>query len=235
MRPETPSDPPPREARPGVSTSEVAVGLTDCLLGLECLLFVGLLWTIDGAWPLIRLSIVGFFVFTALASLTGGAWHLWFSQSSSVAATLDWKATMLALGATSLSAWAFGACLLFVGPIRRRVIGVALFAFAVYSIHVAVIDDHFRVAIINYAPAVVFLGAAFAARYRRYSEPAILAGLLGLGVTVVAAIVQLFGVSLHPVYFNPNATYHVIQAIGLFLIFRAAVFFVRNWPWLERS
>lgn len=216
-------------------TSEVTVGLTDCLLGLECLLFAGLLWKIDGTWPLIRLSVVGFFVFTALASLTGGAWHLGFSQSSSVAATLDWKATMLALGATTLSAWSFGACLLFARPIRRRVIGVALFAFAVYSIHVVVIDDHFRVAIINYAPAVVFLGAAFAASYRRYSEPAILVGLLGLGITVVAAVVQVFGVSLHPVYFNANATYHVIQAIGLFLIFRAAVFFARNLPRLERS
>ena len=211
-----------------MSTSEIVVGASDYLLALECLFFEWILLRIDAPWSSIRWSIVAFFLFIASASLTGGTWHLFFSQSSSLAATLDWKATMLAIGATALAAWSFGACLLFGKPTRRRVTKATLFAFAVYSIYVIVIDDDFQVAIVSYAPAVAFLSVAFATSYRRYSEPAILLGLSGLGITVVAAIVEVLEISLHPIYFNHDATYHLVQGIGLFLVFRAAVFFVRN-------
>jgi hypothetical protein len=34
--------------------------------------------------------------------------------------------------------------------------------------------------------------------------------------------------SLHPTLFNHNATYHLVQAIGFFLIFRAAIFLARE-------
>jgi hypothetical protein len=108
------------------------------------------------------------------------------------------------------------------------VIKTALFEFLAYSTYVATTDDHFWVAVANYLPSVIFLGAAFAISYRRLSAPPILIGLLGLGVTVAAAAIQRFGLSLHPTYFNHNATYHLAQAIGLFMIFRAAIFLARK-------
>src|SRR6266705_1982479 len=97
-----------------------------------------------------------------------------------------------------------------------------------YSIYVAAIDDHFRVAIVNYIPSVIFLAMAFALRYRRRHESPVLIGLLGLIVTGIAAVIQRSGLSLHPTLFNHNATYHLVQAIGLFLIFRAAIFLARE-------
>lgn len=208
--------------------NEVVVGLTDYVLTLECALFGGMLMRIEGGWREIRRFFAIFFLAGALTSLTGGTYHLWFPISTSVPANVLWKATVVALGAVAFAAWAIGASLLFAQPLRGRVITAALIEFLAYSIYVAAIDDHFRVAIANYIPSVIFLGVAFALDYRRRREAPVLTGLIGLIVTGIAAAIQKFGISLHPYYFNHNATYHLTQAIGLFLIFLAALFFVRN-------
>lgn len=204
--------------------SEIVVGLTDYGLTLECALFAGWLVRIEGGWPEIRFFFVVFFLALAATSLTGGTYHLWYPDSASAVATALWSVTMVVLGAAAFAAWSIGACLLLGRQARSFVVKVALIEFLAYSIYVVAVDDRFWVAIANYAPAVIFLGVAFAQGYRRRSEPPLAIGLIGLGVTVAAAAIQRIGLSLHPVYFNHNATYHLVQAIGLFLIFRAAVF-----------
>jgi len=208
--------------------SEVVVGLTDYLLTLECALFSGILMRTAGEWAEVRRFFAVFFLAGALTSLTGGTYHVWFPGSTSLPANVLWKTTVVSLGAVAFAAWAAAACILFAGPARGWVIRAALVEFLAYSIYVAAIDDHFRVAIANYVPAVVFLGIAFALNYRSRRERPVLVGIVGLVVTGVAAAIQIFGFSLHPYYFNHNATYHLTQAIGLFLIFLSALFFVRN-------
>jgi len=208
--------------------SEVVVGVTDYLLTLECALFAAVLARVGGASPEVRRFFVVFFVSLAVTSLTGGTYHLWFSGSSSVTANVLWKTTMVALGVAAFAAWAAGACLLFAQALRARVIKAALAEFLAYAIYAAAIDDRFLVAIANYIPAVVFLGIAFALSYRRRPAPPVMLGLLGLIVTGIAAAVQRSGFSLHPVYFNHNATYHLVQAAGIFLIFLAASFLSRT-------
>jgi len=210
------------------SWSEIVVGLTDYLLTLECAFFAGMLLVIGGGAPEIRRFFVIFFSSLALTSLAGGTYHLLFSASSSIPADVLWKMTVVALGAVAFAAWSIGACVLLAQPVKGFVVKAALVEFLGYSAYVVAIDDHFWVAIANYLPSVVFLGVAFAISYRRLSAPPILIGLLGLGVTVAAAAIQRFGLSLHPTYFNHNATYHLVQAIGLFMIFRAAIFFARQ-------
>jgi len=208
--------------------NEVVVGLTDYLLTLECAVFAGMLMRITGGSPETRRFFAIFFFALALTSLTGGTYHLWFADSTSLPADVLWKTTVVSLGAAAFAAWAAGACLLFAQPLRGRAIKAVLIEFLAYSIYVAAIDDHFWVAIANYIPAVIFLGVAFALSYRRRRERPVLIGLVGLIVTGIAAAMQRYGFSLHPYYFNHNATYHLTQAIGLFLIFLAALFFVRN-------
>ena len=208
--------------------SEIVVGLTDYLLTLESAFFVWLLIRTDGGTPEIRRFFVTFFGFMALASLTGGTYHIMFPDSSSLPAAIVWKATVVAIGAVAFSAWAIGAYLLFAKPVSSRIIAAALIAFLIYSIYIVAFDDHFRVAIANYVPAIVFLAISFAYCYRRHSELPILIGLLGLDITGIAAAVQWLGISLHPSYFNHNATYHLIQALGLFLIFITGIFFART-------
>ena len=222
------SIPPPRVPGVRLTTGEITVALTDYLLAIECAFFALMLIRTDGAWLEIRWFFVTFFGFTALASLTGGAYHLLLSNSSSMSAAILWKTTVIAIGAATLAAWSIGACLLFAQPIRGRIVKAAFAAFMIYSIYVVAVDDHFWVAIANYIPAAVFLGLSFAYSYRRHPDAPILAGLLGLSVTGVAAAIQRLSLSLHPLYFNHNATYHLLEAVGLFLIFRAALYFVRN-------
>lgn len=208
--------------------SEVVVGLTDYLLTLECALFSGILMRTTGAWAEVRRYFAVFFLAAALTSLTGGTYHVWFSNSASVPASILWTTTVVALGGVAFAAWAIGACLLFVEPVRGRVIKAALVAFLAYSIYVAAIDDRFRVAIANYIPSVIFLAIAFTLWYRRRRESPVLTGLFGLIVTGIAAAIQRSGWSLDQTLFNHNATYHLVQAIGFFLIFRAAIFLARK-------
>jgi hypothetical protein len=203
--------------------SEIVVGLTDYGLALECALFAGWLMKIEGGWPEVRRFFTVFFLALA-ASLTGGTYHVVYSDSTSATAVALWWMTMVALGVVAFATWSLGACLLFGRSAGSLVVKAALLEFLAYSIYVVAVDDRFWVAIANYAPAVIFLGAAFAHGYRRRSELPLAIGVIGLGVTVLAAVIQRLGLSLHPVYFNHNATYHLVQAIGLFLIFRAAVF-----------
>ncbi len=207
---------------------ELVVSLTDYLLAAECAIFAWMLLRVDGGGQEIRQFFVAFFVFSALASLTGGTYHGFLSNLSSTQAAVLWMATVVVLGAVAFSVWSIGACLLFAPPTRGRVIKVALVEFLIYSIYVVAIDRHFWVAIANYIPATIFLGMAFLSNYRRHRKVPILIGLFGLGATGMAAAIQRLGVSAHPIYFNHNATYHLVQAIGLFLIFYASIFFART-------
>ena len=75
---------------------------------------------------------------------------------------------------------------------------------------------------INYSPAALFLLIAFLTAYRREKHGAYLFGVSGMVLTFAAALCQQLGLGLHPIYFNHNAVYHVIQAVALFLIFLAA-------------
>lgn len=131
---------------------------------------------------------------------------------------------LIALGVVSLSAWAIGARLLFSARVADFITAAALVELAVYSLLVVFVTDSFSIAIANYLPSTLFLIAAFFASYRSGAGTSVAIGLCGLLLTLVAAAVQQARLALHPTYFNHNALYHLLQAIALFLIFRAAVF-----------
>ena len=75
--------------------------------------------------------------------------------------------------------------------------------------------------------AIAAYGAAFAVllAIRFYKRPMDHAGRLlvaGVGLSLVAAGVQQSGWSIHR-YFNHNDLYHVIQAVAVWLLYRAAI------------
>jgi hypothetical protein len=94
-----------------------------------------------------------------------------------------------------------------------------------YSVVVMFIVQTFRVAILNYLPASIFLLVVFFLTYVRVRKGPVLIGLVGIVLTFVAAGVQQAGVVVHPIYFDHNALYHVIQAVALFMIFWSARWF----------
>jgi hypothetical protein len=66
--------------------------------------------------------------------------------------------------------------------------------------------------------------------YRRTRNRPLALTITGLLLTFVAAGVQQAGIAVHPVYFNHNALYHVIQGVALFLIFVGARWIVTVAP-----
>jgi hypothetical protein len=199
---------------------EPDVTITDFLLAIEALAF-SVLIARSSTTALQRWFVI-FFGATALASLAGGLVHGFFSDSKVL-----WRLVLIALGVVSAAGWAIGADLLFTDRTARLVATVAWVAFVPYAFVVIVVTDTFLAAVVNYLPSTLFLIVAFFAAYRAQPNRPLLAGLVGLVLTLVAAAIQQSQIALHP-RFNHNALYHLLQGIALLLIFDAARFLTRH-------
>ena len=192
---------------------EPDVTLTDYALALECAVFCVLLLRLRPAHGPLRAWWTFFFATVGLAALIGGTVHGFLPGNSAL-----WIATMLTLGVTSLSGWFIGSLLLGMRWLRP----VAVVLLGIYAGIVLFVSNAFVVAIAMYIPATVFLLLAMAARYATGRDRAVAIGVAGLILTFVAAAIQQLKVGLHPVYFNHNALYHVVQFAALWMIFVAA-------------
>jgi hypothetical protein len=202
--------------------TEPDVTLTDYALALECAVFCALAMR----WPVsdrrLRFWWVVFFASIGASSLLGATVHGFFNSQGMPGYAILWPATLLALGVTSTATWSVAAYVQLREPVRSWVRRAAIAQLAVYALIVLFVSMRFVVAIAAYLPATLFLLVALWIAYRRTREPGIAAGVVGLALTFAAAAVQQLRVALHPVYFNHNALYHVMQGVALFLIFRAA-------------
>ncbi len=199
--------------------TEPVVTLTNYALAAECAVFAHLLFFRHRPASRVRVWFALFFASIGLVSLFGGTVHGFFLDQASVGYRVLWPATMLAIGGAAFAAWLAGAAVLL--PQRpARVLGIAAVAqFVAYSGFVLAGAQDFAVAVMNYLPAAFFLLVVFAVSYARRRDGRVLVGLIGIVSTFVAAGVQQTGLAVHPVYFNHNALYHVIQGLALFLIF----------------
>jgi hypothetical protein len=119
--------------------------------------------------------------------------------------------------------WWIGARLGLAPVVGQWVRLAALAQLVVYAAVVLFISSEFEVAIVAYAPATLFLLATMILAYRRVPDRRLAWGITGLLLTFVAAGVQQSGFALHPVYFNHNAFYHLIQGVALYLLYLGAV------------
>ena len=202
--------------------TEPDVTLTDYGLVVECAVFTYLLARGRGRRSALRGWFVLFFGATGLAALAGGTVHGVFLDERTLGARILWPLTLLAIGVAALAAWGIGAQLEFSVPAARWISGIAAAQFAGYAAVVLFANQAFVVAILDYLPATLFLTVVFGLAYRRTRGRPLLAGLAGLALTFLASWIQQTGIALHPVYFNQNALQHVVQGVGLFLLFRAA-------------
>jgi hypothetical protein len=207
--------------------TEPDVALTDYGLAIECALFAGWLARSQGAASLRRWAIL-FFGALIVAPLAGGTVHGFFLDTSSLGHRVLWPLTLMAIGVAAAAAWMIGASLQFSADLAGRVGRVTAIALALYGYIILVELQSFIVAIAFYLPAAIFLLWAMGARYARTKERAALIGVAGLLLTFVASGVQVGQLALHPVYFNHNALYHLIQAIALALIYLALRDFIAS-------
>jgi len=201
---------------------EPDVTLTDLALAVECAIFALWIWRRSPSSAGMRPWFVAFFAALGTSALLGGLTHGFLADERSPAYQAAWTATLLAIGAAAPAAWALGARLLYRGPAIDRITWFAAALFLVYALAVVFVDREFRVAVWHYLPAALFLLVAFVVAYRRQPAAHLRAGIAGMTLTFVAAGVQRGGIGLHPDYFNHNALYHLVQAIALYLVFRAA-------------
>ncbi len=206
--------------------TEPDVTLTDYALAIECSVFTYLLYRQGNPKRPLRVCFALFFGSLGLAALIGGSVHGFFGESDGGGYGFLWRATLLAIGMAALAAWVTGARIQFSETVAQWILVVAAVEYLGYSIAVLFDTQVFWIAIANYLPAVVFLLSVFLLTYKRTWNRNPLIGTVGLTLTIVAAWVQHRGIALHPVYFDHNAFYHLIQAAALFMIFIAARWFV---------
>lgn len=200
---------------------EPAVALTDLGLALENALFAMLLARRAQNIRLQRWFMV-FFAGLALAALLGFISHGFIADKGSGPHAAVWATVLLAIGTVALAACAIGAQLLWPDALARRITRVAILCSLLYAVVVLAGHRLFIIAIAFYLPATVLLLTALIVRYRRSPATHLRAGILGLLLTLVAALVQQAGIGLHPAHFDHNALYHLIQAVALLLVYRSA-------------
>jgi MFS family permease len=203
--------------------TEPDVTLTDFALALEGAVFVAILWrSRSGSSNRLRAWLLTYFAAAGIAALSGGIVHGYFLESG-VGREILWRATLCAIGINALAAWAIGALLIFPPPTVRRVVGFAVAITIAYSAVVLFGVSGFVVAIAMALPATLFLLAALLVSHWRDSRKGTLLAASGVATTLAAAFVQQLGVGAHSVYFNHNATAHVVQTVAMGLIFAGSL------------
>ena len=116
-----------------------------------------------------------------------------------------WPFTLMVVGITALAGAHIRTALLFSRATATYINRVARAVFVAYLLTVLFIRRDFLIAILDYVPALIFLGAAFLLAYRRQNRPAFLTGFFGVCIILFAAAAQQAKLGIHPRYFDHNA------------------------------
>jgi hypothetical protein len=192
---------------------EKDVALTDFALAIECAIFVLLIWK-KVATSSYRTWLITLFLSISLGALFGGLTHGYFPDEATRGNQMLWIATMLSIGISALACWNLAAEVL--NAKWRLFHAAAAIEFIAYAAFVLAGWRAYKYVIADYVPAALFLLITSAIAVTRGSR-ALLAVVIGLLLTFVAAAIQLLHLSVPPV--SHNALYHVVQAIALLLMF----------------
>ena len=164
-----------------------------------------------------------FFGSLAVASLIGGTVHGFFLDTSTLGYRILWPTTLLAIGVTAASAWVLtGFAISKSGNSARKWEVFALVTFLMYSAVVVFYSQRFTVVIVNYLPPMAALLVVSAREFVRTRANSFLFVAAGIVVTFLAASIQQARIGIHPTYLNHNSTYHLVQALGLLMLFMGA-------------
>ena len=160
------------------------------------------------------------FVLVGLGAAAGGTFHGFTRALSPALLSALWEITCLAVG--------LGTLLMLVAAARQflsrwwviMIATAAVVKFILYAVEVARNDD-FRTVIGNYAIvmiAILVIALFDAVAWKGTASRWIIAGI---AVSFAAAAVQAMRIAPHH-HFNHNDLYHVVQLIGLWMIYRGA-------------
>jgi hypothetical protein len=160
------------------------------------------------------------FALTAMAGVTGGTVHGFQHVLPPAITDGLWLVSLEILVAAAFTV--AGGAIAFTRPdpsIRSRATFAAGLAFAAYGLWL-VSNPVFLSAIVAYAVALAILVAARLRKRPLHPSGRLVLG--GVAVSVAAAVIQQSGWSIHR-YFNHNDLYHVVQAVGVWLLYLGAM------------
>lgn len=200
---------------------EPATTVTDFLLVLECGWFAVALARRPAGFT--RAAFVVLFAAVAAAAFAGGTVHGFFPSADGAVSEALWVVTLLALGVTSAAMCAVATGIGFPRAGSASLGGILAGGWLLYAAAVLWVSRDFFIAIAAYLPAALYLMAVLARSWMRCRPPGAAAGIIGVMVASAGAAAQQAGVGVHPVHFDHNAVYHLVQAVALYLLYRAAL------------
>ena len=203
----------------GVTIHDPDVALTD--LGLT--LFGGclgwLLWRAPGRSTLRKIGAV-LMAGLASAALWGGVFHALFPDgTATLPGFLTWIPVTISIAVAACAMLDLSLRLL-LPEIPPRVRHTLLTIYGVtFLVVVLFIHESFGTIIYFYTPALLFLLFAAARLAFRNRDAGWTFISTGLVVSMVAAVLQQARIAVHPVFFDHNAVYHVVQALALIFLY----------------
>lgn len=216
----------------GFSVHEPDVAVTDLALAILGGYFG---WRLSGSLPKggagDRLRKAGLVIMVGLASaaLFGAIFHAFFpAKTASLPGRVAWAPVVLSIVTVAATLLWLGLSLLVprLSPaVARGLLLVYCTAFVTIAL---LVDDSFAGIVRFYGPSVILMLVAAVIQTARTRSVgwALIAG--GFAISIIAALLQQAGVSIHPRYFNHNALYHVVQGVALVLLYYG---FVRAAEW----
>lgn len=209
--------------------NEPDVALTDFLLTAEAMVFFILLrrYRPDGsAGPLCRAA-GAFWLTLAVAALLGGLFHGFSPRLPAATYILLWKAVMLMVGwnnvylfhlALGFWSWQCGE--------SRRIPLIKALVWGLYLLYAAIIlgvSSCYTMAIAFNLPAICAMVAVLGwLIFRPGAREVASKGLVGMALTVLAALLQLLKVDWPAMGLTYNAVYHLLTGLGLLFLYHAA-------------
>jgi hypothetical protein len=204
---------------PGVTIYDPDVVFTD--LGLAILgAYLGWrLWSAPGRDALLR---TGAILMGGLASaaLWGAVFHAFFPAGTATPfGFLAWVPVVLSV-VVAASAMLDLSLRLLLPRLQLRVRRSLVMAYAVGFAVVGLLGhESFSSIVYFYTPALVLLLIAAGHRAIRGRDTGWALIAIGLIMSAGAAVLQQARVAVHPIYFNHNAVYHVVQGIALVFLY----------------
>jgi hypothetical protein len=160
----------------------------------------------------------------AVSSFLGAISHGFIPEEHGSLGALIWRSTLMLIGPAAVGLCMLACLLLFRPGTVERARALALVALAIYVGLVLFEFHQFVIALLLYLPATLLLLTGFVVRWRQ-GESFAVDGAIAMVLTLVAGVLQYLHIGIHPVYFNHNAVYHLVQGIALFFLYRAG----RKW------
>ena len=203
----------------GVTIHDPDVALTDLGLAILGAYLSWRLWSAPGRPTLLRSGAI-LMGGLASAALWGAVFHAFFpAGTATLPGFLAWVPVALSIVVAASVMLDLSLRLLLPriqSGVRRSIVATYAVAFAGV---VLLLNESFSSIVYFYTPALALLLMAAGQQAIRSRDTGWTLITIGLVMSASAAVLQLARVAVHPVYFDHNAVYHVVQGIALVFLY----------------